>query len=533
MTLSGTFTNAAMAMVAQSDGLGVISQNIANVNTNGYKSSVDNFTTVLSEATAGTNIFGVRPELSQNVMQAGIATSTGQWNDLAISGIGFFIANSQADGSGKTTYTQDGAFTTTAAPPSTLTAANQAAANTTYLKDSAGDYLMGWQATNGVVKPGTGTTGLTAVNYSLGSTLAGTATTAATLGGTLPANATAPVVQGVPVYDNNFNLQSLDLSFTKTASDIWSVNASTGTGTVALSSGGVQPVTLQFDGSGNLVSPTTPLTANIAWYDGTTSSISLDLSQVSQLASTTAQLTTQSQNGSGPSTLSQVSFDSQGNLIGQYTPAQVTRSFETGLVGGAASAGDVITVNLTNPSLTAGAVQLSYTVQAGDTPATIAAGLAAAVNADPTLKAANVTASSGGPGFSIATPQSLGPTAYTQNITGAGTETLALSTSALGGDQSVQTVTLYQVPVATFTAPDALTQQSGNTFIQSAGAGTLDVAAASSVGSSFTPGSVEASNVSLEGEFSRMVTTQAAYNAASKVFTVADQMTTTTRDLVI
>ena len=53
MSLYGAFTNAAEALQAQSSALGVISQNVANVNTVGYKQPVENFQTVLSESQVG------------------------------------------------------------------------------------------------------------------------------------------------------------------------------------------------------------------------------------------------------------------------------------------------------------------------------------------------------------------------------------------------------------------------------------------------------------------------------------------------
>ncbi len=60
MTIGGAFTNSIQAIQAQADALAQISRNVANVNTTGYKKQVDNFQTMLSESTAGTNIFGVQ-----------------------------------------------------------------------------------------------------------------------------------------------------------------------------------------------------------------------------------------------------------------------------------------------------------------------------------------------------------------------------------------------------------------------------------------------------------------------------------------
>jgi flagellar hook protein FlgE len=104
----------------------------------------------------------------------------------------------------------------------------------------------------------------------------------------------------------------------------------------------------------------------------------------------------------------------------------------------------------------------------------------------------------------------------------------------LFGDYSNgQKVLLYQVPVATFTAPNSLQSISGTEFTQTAAAGTLSVDPANDLNNtSFNPGALETSNVDLGDQFSRMITTQAAYNAATKVFQTADSMTTSVRDLI-
>jgi flagellar hook protein FlgE len=92
---------------------------------------------------------------------------------------------------------------------------------------------------------------------------------------------------------------------------------------------------------------------------------------------------------------------------------------------------------------------------------------------------------------------------------------------------------LYQVPVATFTAPDSLNSISGTEFTQTAAAGTLTVDGANNLNdTSFQPGTLESSNVDLGDEFSRMITTQAAYNSATKVFQTADDLLTRVRDLI-
>ena len=192
MTIWGAFTNSIEAIQAQSDAMDVISQNIANVNTVGYKNSVDNFQTVLSTETANTNIFGVQVVRQYNNDVQGAPISTGLWDNLAINGQGFFILNSATNGTGSTSYTRAGNFAEAVLPSSTSTAnslANPASSDTAYLTDGQGDYLMGWKATGGVANTTNSLSGLTAVNFAMGSILPGQATTAVTLQGSIPSNA--------------------------------------------------------------------------------------------------------------------------------------------------------------------------------------------------------------------------------------------------------------------------------------------------------------------------------------------------------
>jgi flagellar hook protein FlgE len=108
------------------------------------------------------------------------------------------------------------------------------------------------------------------------------------------------------------------------------------------------------------------------------------------------------------------------------------------------------------------------------------------------------------------------------------------STGNLYGDYSNgQKVLLYTIPMATFTAPNSLNAVTGTLFQQTAGAGTLNLDQASSLNTTAVlPGTLETSNVNLEDEFSRMITTQTAYNSATKVFDISDKMVQSVRDLI-
>jgi len=96
--------------------LNVIANNIANVNTVGFKSADVNFADTLSE-TLGTNAAGTT-QIGTGVMTASITNdfstpgsldNTGVKSDLAISGNGFFVVKDPT--TGNSYVTQDGTFT--------------------------------------------------------------------------------------------------------------------------------------------------------------------------------------------------------------------------------------------------------------------------------------------------------------------------------------------------------------------------------------------------------------------------------------
>jgi len=122
MSLIGTLTSGVSALRTFSKGLEVIGNNIANINTTGYKSSQANFSDSFSNTlrasapSAGTTSSQSAVQVGTGVQLASITsnfgqgalTSTGNVTDLGISGKGFFIVKDAASG---TQYaTRDGQF---------------------------------------------------------------------------------------------------------------------------------------------------------------------------------------------------------------------------------------------------------------------------------------------------------------------------------------------------------------------------------------------------------------------------------------
>ena len=121
---------AATGMSAQEQNLEVIANNVANINTTGFKRSRAEFTDLIyqterlmgvsnrgRDATIpeGAQIgLGVRTAAIRSVNIQGALTNTGNTLDLAINGRGWFQVTTP---NGDTVYTRDGAFNTNAERP--------------------------------------------------------------------------------------------------------------------------------------------------------------------------------------------------------------------------------------------------------------------------------------------------------------------------------------------------------------------------------------------------------------------------------
>lgn len=89
-----------------------------------------------------------------------------------------------------------------------------------------------------------------------------------------------------------------------------------------------------------------------------------------------------------------------------------------------------------------------------------------------------------------------------------------------------QTSALFKLPIATFTATNSLSEQVGNTYNQTSDSGDYNLREAGSGGAGLIEAStLESSNVDIADEFTKMIVTQRAYSAGTKVIQTADQMT--------
>ncbi|MGZ6248030.1 MAG: flagellar basal-body rod protein FlgF [Syntrophales bacterium] len=224
---------------ASSTEMDVISNNIANVNTVGYKSQNTYFADILSQSLSGG--YSGTMQVGRGVEVADIGTqfgpgsfeTTGNATDVAIDGDGFFMVN---DKNGATYYTRAGSFHLD---------------NTGNLVDLNGDKVQGYNLL------GAAPTTVTDINlnnvqsvpvstttFSVGANLdAGTA-----IGNTFSTTQT--------VYDSLGDKHSLDITYTSAAPAVGSTSAWDLTLTLdGAIAGTPTTATLEFDANGALINP--------------------------------------------------------------------------------------------------------------------------------------------------------------------------------------------------------------------------------------------------------------------------------------
>lgn len=236
-----SFSTPLSGLNASSQEMTLIANNLANLNTPGFKASTASFSTLFFQslgtsgdgdpiqAGTGTQIGSISMDFTD-----GSIDSTGIPSNAAIQGQGFFVVNK----GGQQQFTRAGDFTV---------------ASSGLLQTADGSQVMGYPATNGVVDPngalgplqvGSGVTSpaKATANIELGLNLS--ATTA--VGGTFS--------QPIQVFDSLGGTHTLTATFTKTAANTWNYNitlpgADTGAATpTSLGSGSVS-----FDSSGALI----------------------------------------------------------------------------------------------------------------------------------------------------------------------------------------------------------------------------------------------------------------------------------------
>lgn len=554
--LYGSLYSGVSGLGAQSTAMGVISDNIANVNTVGYKAKTTNFQTLVTDS--GSEFFyapgGVRASVQQLIDQQGLVQGTTSGLDVAISGDGFFVVEGKATGTNEVLYTRAGSFVPD---------------EQGYLRNAAGFYLQGWPLNSAGRLPGeagnvTNTTSsadissLETVNVGQ---ISGTAvaTTEMTVAVNLNTNqetytgatSTSTSTPGVSTSDDLIAAGVVTAGQTITLSDgVNTVTFTAGTGAGEFST--LAELADLVEGTGSFVAElggtATAGTISISAYDprrtldvsGTAASGSLALDTAGTPVAATYDASNSALNMSSGAVSSDFSrsvrvYDGQGrghdlmvnflkvgnnewaveiNAVDKNDVVTTAPTPQAQIAAGVVTFNSDGTLNTVTPSLT-NALHIDWAAGAGSSDITVDWGTA-------------------GP---LGTGQADGLRQYAgdyevRDLSQNGASSGELTEVKIDADGFVvasfsngEQKQLYKLPIATFASPQNLQERTGNVFAQTDKSGNFNLRASGQSGAGLiSPSSLETSNVDLASEFTDMIITQRAYSASSKIITTVDEM---------
>jgi flagellar hook protein FlgE len=333
------YTSLSGLKAAQSD-LGVISNNVANVSTTGFKKSAAEFGDIISAAPLQTSTVpgqGTRLRgIAQQFTQGGFANSDRSL-DLAISGQGFFITRSSASNA-QVSFTRNGSFSVS---------------SDRFIVDSSGSYLQVLPTdSKGVVTA----TGLNATHSLQLPLTSGTSsgTSSVSLSATLPTDADIPSARSLytsthPYAFDRFDPNSYNQSTTTTVYDAtgkafpmtnyytrvtqpvvgdqsskWSVRTFIGDTEVSSDAAvttPATPLTLIFDSAGTMTAPTAETTYAAVVPTGATGPIQIHVTYggTTRQASAPFSLTSFVQDGYAAGQLDNVSVGGDGLVTATFS----------------------------------------------------------------------------------------------------------------------------------------------------------------------------------------------------------------------
>ena len=326
-----SFTTALTGLTASELGVNVVGNNLANLNTTGYKASTVAFADIVAQSlglgTSQTSAgLGVQAETVQDFTQGAIQTTNGAF-DAAIQGDGFFISQ---DSAGLVNYTRAGNFVVDA---------------NGNLITQAGQNVQGWVAINGALNTNGAISNIVIPSGALRQPTATTTMSinmnldAAAVVGSASANFSTPI----QVVDSLGTTHVLTVNFSKTAANTWSYNVTIpGADVTGGTAGTPFPIpgatgTLTFDTTGKLITPAPPppatngvvpiaitgltdgakdMAVNWGLYDPTT--LQPDITQYAQPSATASN----QQDGLVAAGLVHVTMTNGGLIIAQYSNGQ-------------------------------------------------------------------------------------------------------------------------------------------------------------------------------------------------------------------
>lgn len=439
MSLYGALFSGVSGLTANSNAMGMISDNITNLNTVGYKGTDAQFVSLVT-ATDGSDAYapgGVKSTPRSLIDKPGLLQTSSSATDLSIEGAGFFVVKKGINGTdpnGEIQFTRSGSFTPN---------------DEGYLRNTAGLYLQGYKIDpSGTIPTNLGDlTQLQTINIS---------------GLTGTAEATTQIVLRA-------NLKSTQALNPAEATYNAAVSANN------MASGAVAP----------------DFTRDILVYDAQGGSKNLTMAFLKS------------------STANQWHVEVYANPASEVT---------TGLVDG-----QVVTGTL--------AFNQDGTLDLGSTSAALQSAIPITWTGGVAPSTINLN---------------LGTNGQANGMTQFASDSALISSSVDGavfgnvigvhvGDDGVVTAlfdnglakAVYQLPIATFQNPNGLSRRSGNAYVTSDQSGAFAIQTPGSGGAgTIAPSTLEASNIDLGAEFVKLITTQRAFSASTKIITTADEMLT-------
>jgi flagellar hook protein FlgE len=367
MSISAIMRTSASGMKAQSNRLGAVADNIANVNTTGYKRAATEFSSFIPVRATSEYVSGsVTTHILNKISDQGVLNYTTSVTDLAVNGHGFFVVS---DEDGTPFMTRAGAFTKNGDGE---------------LLNAAGYYLMGYPLDSGTpTVVANGTAGLERVTIA-NLALEAVPSTEGAFFANLPPDAAIVAAADLPsanlatseytaktslVVTADLGRQvTLDIYWAKTAANTWEISVydradQAPTGEFPYAAGPLVTDTITFDGTTGALDALSPTDITIPVPAG--SSLLLDLSESTQLA-TDYTVVEASVNGNGPSAVDRTEIDEEGVLYAIYENGARVPTYKIPLANVISPdklqplAGDIFV-----PTAESGDLQIGFATQAG------------------------------------------------------------------------------------------------------------------------------------------------------------------------
>ncbi len=337
MSIYTAMRSGVSALAANASAMAVISDNIANLNTVGYKRGITDFTALLNSQTNGTtyNAGGVLSSTRRLIDVQGSREQSRSATDLAISGNGFFVVSENdrplTDG-GSVAFTRAGSFSVDAEG---------------FLKNAQGFYLQGWpiQSDGSVAASPTSLSTLSPINVAdvvssaeptanvtLTANLSSTqidydGTVNSYVAGELATGDIAPHFESsIEIFDSLGAPRTVAVGFLKTAPNVWQVEAYTRPASLAPTNpgGSIAAGTVTFDTSGAVQTVTGTLAAPfiIDWATSTGAadqSVEFHLDNSLSQFATSFGVTTVLADGVPPGNLAGLVVENDGYLTAQFS----------------------------------------------------------------------------------------------------------------------------------------------------------------------------------------------------------------------